>query len=770
MPGTASDRRRLPAAATPVAGALLFALGLALGRARLPEWRLGALPDQHALGQKLQAIVARCGLRLAGGGSLFELCEISRRKRAREQVPLTSAVPSAEVAIRICQPTLAVPPDLDRRSRTLKVWFDPGGRPRAIDRRPSGAQGVLRALHETAPVEGRRERFAAALLEPGERLGKPVRLFLAGFPVYIHAIAGTSPPEHVTAVDLSVITEASRNAGTLESAVSGWADVDLSAGSGDFLALQGALFVMVVAFGVLAIRRRVSLANACSLGVLAFLAVLPGALLQRGAQDMATAGALLAAASAGLAVLWSAAESLWRAADPRFDTSLDVLRSRRLTRRAGEALLRGLGLGAAAAGLGLAASALATYLPGTRAHALSVDLPVLDGTEGPLAYGVVCAAVVAFLLACGRRFGRRRWLPVAVALAAALVLAPIKLQPWPVGLASNALVAGALVAAGELGGMAGLLAASLGYRLLPAAAFSAMHLAWLPGSFALSAGVVAILLVAGTAGALRAPAAEREEVRPPAFIVRMERERRLAVEMELLARMQLGLLPAAPLVPGWEIAARSAIAGRAGGDLYDFLRDRAGRWWIAAGDVAGHGHSCAIAQAMVKAALASLLADGRTPSEVLAETDRVLRSAALGRSFTSLALLRLDPATGEALFANAGHPFPLLAGPGMPAHEIELPGLPLGQGPPRRYADLPLALPRGATLVLCSDGLFEAVAGGREGGAPYGFERPGAVLDGLAGRPAGEVLDGLLADWHRHLGAGTQADDVTLVVLRRSPS
>lgn len=770
MPGTASDRRRLPAAATLVAGALLFALGLALARARLPEWRLGPLPDQRALGQKLQAIAARCGLRPVGGGSPFELCEVSRRKLFREQVPYTSAVPSAAVAIRICQPVLAIPPDQGGRSRTLKVWFDPGGRPQGIGRQPSGAWGVFRALHETAPFGGRREQFAAALLEPGERLGKPVRLSMAGFPVNLYDIAGTSKPEHVTAADLSVVTEASRNPGTLESVVSGWVGIELSAGLGDVLPLQGALFVMAVAFGVLAIRRRISLANACWLAALAFLAVLPAVLLQRGAQDIAAAGALLAAASAGLAVLWSAAESLWRAADPRFDTTLDVLGSRRLTRRAGDALLRGLGLGAAAAGLGLAASALATYLPGTRAHALSIDLPVLDGTEGPLAYGVICAAVVAFLLACGRRLGRRRWLPVAVALAAALVLAPVKLQPWPLELAGNALVAGALVAAGELGGLTALLAASLAYRLLPAAAFSAVHLSWLPGSFALSAGVVAILLVAGTAGALRAPAAEQEEARPPAFIVRMERERRLAVEMELLARMQLGLLPAVPPVPGWEIAARSAIAGRAGGDLYDFLRDRAGRWWIAAGDVAGHGHSCAIAQAMVKAALASLLGDGRTPSQVLAETDRVLRSAALGRSFTSLALLRLDPATGEVLFANAGHPFPLLVGPGMPAHEIELPGLPLGQGPPRRYADLPVALPRGATLVLCSDGLFEEVAGGREGGAPYGFERPRAVLAGLAGRPAGEVLDGLLADWHRHLGAGTQSDDVTLVVLRRPAS
>jgi len=198
------------------------------------------------------------------------------------------------------------------------------------------------------------------------------------------------------------------------------------------------------------------------------------------------------------------------------------------------------------------------------------------------------------------------------------------------------------------------------------------------------------------------------------------------------------------------------------------VRDRAGRWWIAAGDVAGHGYSCAIAQAMVKAALAGLLEGGRTPAEVLGETDRVLRTAGAGRSFTTLALLRLDPATGEALLANAGHPYPLLAEPGQAVREVALPGLPLGQGPPRRYADLPLALVPGATLALCSDGLFEAAAAGRRARAePYGFDRPRAVLGELAGRPAAEVLDGLLADWRRHRGPGAPDDDTTVVVLRR---
>ena len=73
--------------------------------------------------------------------------------------------------------------------------------------------------------------------------------------------------------------------------------------------------------------------------------------------------------------------------------------------------------------------------------------------------------------------------------------------------------------------------------------------------------------------------------------------------------------PQLPEIPGWEIAARSLLATEAGGDLYDVLRDEEGNLWIAAGDVAGHGYSCAIAQAMTMAALTSLIGAEQTPSE-----------------------------------------------------------------------------------------------------------------------------------------------------------
>jgi sigma-B regulation protein RsbU (phosphoserine phosphatase) len=314
-------------------------------------------------------------------------------------------------------------------------------------------------------------------------------------------------------------------------------------------------------------------------------------------------------------------------------------------------------------------------------------------------------------------------------------------------------------------GVAAGLAAALSAYLLQAAAFAGLHLSWLPVSFTFAAGIPALFLALGFVGLSRPPQAELERIKPPAFMKRLEEEQRVRYEMDLLARMQRGLLPAKlPEIAGWEIAARSLLATEAGGDLYDFLQDEKGNLWIAAGDVAGHGYSCSIAQAMTSAALASLIGAEKTPAEVLVGADRVIRRAST-RNFTSLALVRLDPRTGEALMSNAGHPFPLLLlGAAGGVEEIDLPGWPLGQGPPRKYSDLRFEIPPGSSLVFCSDGLFEA-ADAREN--LYGYEHPRELLRAFGDRPATEILEALFTDWRRHLGGQEHQDDTTVVVVKR---
>ena len=182
-----------------------------------------------------------------------------------------------------------------------------------------------------------------------------------------------------------------------------------------------------------------------------------------------------------------------------------------------------------------------------------------------------------------------------------------------------------------------------------------------------------------------------------------------------------------------------------------------------------------IVQAMVIAAVSSFIAQGRGPAEVLQNVDRVIRRGGPGpkpqtpRNFTTLALLRIDPGSGEAVLANAGHPYPLLALRGVPGEigevsEIALPGLPLGQGPDRVYREHRFQIPPGSTLLLYSDGLVESCD---ESGVPFGFERPQEVLRSARRATAADLVDIVTAAWRRHLGDGEPPDDTTVVVLQR---
>jgi len=367
------------------------------------------------------------------------------------------------------------------------------------------------------------------------------------------------------------------------------------------------------------------------------------------------------------------------------------------------------------------------------------------------------------VIAVVRRIVPKRWALAAAVLVSALLLGTLRIHPLPLELAGNLIVIGLLVLFGRWFGLTTLLTASVTSFLLPAAAFSAWNPAWLPVTLGVTAGTSAVLLALGLAGLRRPERVEMERLKPPPFIRRLEEERRIKYEMDLLARMQVGLLPTRlPEIEGWEIAARSLLATEAGGDLYDFIEDDAGRLWIAAGDVAGHGYSCAIVHAMTTAALASLISSASTPSEVLRQVDRVLRRASL-RNFASLALLLLDTKTGKALLSNAGHPWPLAMSNGE-VSEIEISGLPLGQGPARVYEDVSIQIPPGGALVFCSDGLFEAVDWSS---SPYGFERPQEVLRTLENRSAAEIVEALLHDWQKHLRSEEPPDDTTVVVVKR---
>jgi len=429
-------------------------------------------------------------------------------------------------------------------------------------------------------------------------------------------------------------------------------------------------------------------------------------------------------------------------------------------------LLAGWSIGACVAGLWLMAMSFGTMVPGVATTDGSIRLPLFGIASSPIDDGAVRTSLIMLVICAALRFPLVRRIRGGATVLGALVLATrIPLSSFGIAFAASLLLTAVLVIGYARFGLTALLTAALMSTVLPAALFSLLHFTWMPASALLLLTVAVAPIPLGLLGVRRSDEVEEGPLPLPGFARRLEEENRLKYEMDLLARMQLGLLPQEmPVVEGYEIAARSILATEAGGDLYDFVRDAEGRLWIAAGDVSGHGYSCAIAQAMTKAGLASLVEAERTPAMVLQRLDLVLRTIGSPRTFTSLVLLRLDPATGDVLVSNAGHPYPWITH-STGVREMDLPSLPLGLGPERHYADTPVSMRVGTTIVLFSDGLFEA---GDAHGHPYGFDRLRQLLGKIARRPATAILTAILDDWRAHAGNDAPADDTTIVVVKRT--
>ncbi len=753
-------------------GLVALAAGVALAERFLPEWRAGAPPSDAVLRERFAERVAAGGLALEPGAP-----RITLTTRGPEQFEpyrdLGDAGTAWLLATRTAIRATVVHGVRDAAGKRLQlaVDFSFAGEPvflMAWD--DTVVSPFVQADNEQAVRSA--ERLAPLLLAPGERLGTRQQSTLITFSRLLYPIvpaavgpAGAAPRGQHLALWIQQSTIGERRPGALTAASAAATDAVMTRVFVDFWRGLAGIVALAGLFLLLLLRSRLSAVNGALLALAALPTLHPAPGSLNGPLSYNLAAAFLVALE--ILLLWSCAESLLRSTDPTFTTSLDALRAGRLGPRGGRALLVGFACGAGLAGLRLALLALAEAVPGVWTVRGSVELPLLRVFGSPLSDGILLAGGVALAFALTVRIVPVHWAFAASALVAGALLRPVAVAPALAAVAANTLFCALLIWIGRRAGLTALLTAAVCSLALPAAVLAARYLEWMPGGFAVTAGLSAAVVVLGIAGMSRSGSAEIQRLAPPAFVRRLEEERRFKNEMELLAKMQRGLLPRTlPRVEGWELAARSIIANEAGGDLYDLLADDQGYLWIAAGDVAGHGYSCAIAQAMTKAAFASLAGRGRTPAQVLQRMDRVLRAAGPTRTFTSLLLLRLRPETGEGTLSNAGHPYPLLAAGGA-VEEIEVSALPLGQGPPRQYVDREVRLPPGAALVLFSDGVFEAADGG---GQAYGYERLRRVLQGAAERPAEKILEAVVEDWRRHLGTAQPLDDTTVLVLKRSPA
>ncbi len=241
-------------------------------------------------------------------------------------------------------------------------------------------------------------------------------------------------------------------------------------------------------------------------------------------------------------------------------------------------------------------------------------------------------------------------------------------------------------------------------------------------------------------------------------------------ELKIVSDIQRSLLPRSlPVIPGLGVAASYQTSKWAGGDYYDFFELHDGRIGILIADVSGHGTPAAVLMAILHAIAHQFPGPVQPPGSVLAHINK-----ALCESYTNDPVMFVtafygiyDPATRELLYANAGHPSPMVRTGGK--HEqptvfsisSDLSGIPLGITPDVSFIDARHTLLPGETLVAFTDGISEA----REGFGPLYGEPMLAKQLAVAEGDADDILRSILADVERHTGGVEPNDDRTVIVL-----
>jgi serine phosphatase RsbU (regulator of sigma subunit)/anti-sigma regulatory factor (Ser/Thr protein kinase) len=245
--------------------------------------------------------------------------------------------------------------------------------------------------------------------------------------------------------------------------------------------------------------------------------------------------------------------------------------------------------------------------------------------------------------------------------------------------------------------------------------------------------------------------------------VEIRRRERYEQELQVAQLIQQNFLPRElPEHDGWMLNAFYRPAREVGGDFYDVIELPDEQLGVVVGDVTDKGVPAALVMASTRSVLRASAMRLIDPGTVLARVNDQLCPDMPPRMFVTCLYGVLDLRSGRFRFANAGHNLPCVQ-TADGAVEPRATGMPLGLLPGMAYDEQEIVIAPGCSAVLYSDALPEAHA---PDGEMFGFPR---TVEVVAGRPEGELIDGLLTALHGFTGPGwVQEDDITVVTLRRT--
>ncbi len=241
---------------------------------------------------------------------------------------------------------------------------------------------------------------------------------------------------------------------------------------------------------------------------------------------------------------------------------------------------------------------------------------------------------------------------------------------------------------------------------------------------------------------------------------------RMQEEVRLASTIQRDLLPKeAPQIPGYDLAGRSIPAQMVGGDYFDFIPMGGDHLAICLGDVSGKGLPASLLMANLQATLRGQSLHEIPVKERLKRSNELLYRSTDPEKFATLFYGVLDQQYHTFTYSNAGHENPYLFKSGGAVVRLSAGGTVLGVVDHFPFDEDVVRIDAGDLLAVFSDGITEAVD---IEDAPFGEARLEGVIRSCMDDPAEKIIDKIVQAVNEYAGQAPQADDLTLVLMKRT--
>jgi len=216
----------------------------------------------------------------------------------------------------------------------------------------------------------------------------------------------------------------------------------------------------------------------------------------------------------------------------------------------------------------------------------------------------------------------------------------------------------------------------------------------------------------------------------------------------------------------FEIASEIFAVRYLPGDFFTVEETSSGVF-LALGDICGHGLAAGMWTAHLVELVGARTAASPEPEAILTGVNRDLCRRSSLAPLASLFMARLDPGAGRLDYCSAGHPPAMLLRAGGQLELLSIGGPLVGVLPEASFERGSVDLRAGDVLLAYSDGILESRDNSDQ---EFGYERLKAELLRARTGSADAVLFSVLGAVQDFAAARAQADDMSLVVIRRRDS